>query len=294
VVLAGLSTPFDAGLDEAMLAEATVPRILFQDFWGEQNLLLGAAADLILAVDDEAADLNAKRFGAHSVVVGSARHAAYADLHIGAIRRDVRAGWGIGGGAKVVGFFGQALHRLPGYKRTVEAFIVALASMAEPFHLIVRPHPREDAEQRGRTEQLFREAGIQPIVDNGGSVENALIACDVVCSLFSTCTYDTAYLNRYSAVPVAVPISMLFDAEIASYCRQHVNFETFPYHRAGVVLSVHEPGELVGTLGQALQRSHLERIWRNAHDHLPDPGKAPRMALDAIDDFLKAWPGGKR
>jgi hypothetical protein len=294
VVLAGLSTPFDAGLDEAMLAEATVPRILFQDFWGEQNLLLGAAADMILAVDDEAADLNAKRFGARSVVVGSARHAAYADLDIGAIRRDVRAGWGIGGDVKVVGFFGQALHRLPGYRRTVEVFIDALASMAEPFHLIVRPHPREDAEQRAQTEQLFRQAGIQPIVDAGGSVENALIACDVVCSLFSTCTYDTAYLNRYSPVPVAVPISMLFDEEIASYCRQHVNFETFPYHRAGVVLSVHEPGALVRTLDQAMTRGHLERIWRNAHDYLPDPGRAPRVALDAIDEFLRAWPGGRQ
>lgn len=289
VVLVGLSTPFDAGLDEAILAEAKVPRILFQDFWGEQNLLLGTPADLILTVDEEAANLNAQRFGARSVVVGSVRHVAYANIDIGVIRRDVRTGWGLGDEAKVVGFFGQALHRLPGYKRTIKTFIEALGTIAEPFHLIVRPHPREDAEQKAETERLFHQAGIRAIVDTAGSVENALIGCDVVCSLFSSCTYDAAYLNRFSTVPVAVPISMLFDEEIASYCRQHVNFETFPYHRAGVVLSVHESWDLAGTLSQSLTQACLERIWRNAHDYLPDPCESPRLTLDTINDFLKVW-----
>src|SRR5689334_1780450 len=37
VIVTGLSTPFDASLDEAVLAEARVPTALYQDYWGEQN-----------------------------------------------------------------------------------------------------------------------------------------------------------------------------------------------------------------------------------------------------------------
>lgn len=286
-VLVGLSTPFDAGLDEAVLAEARVPTILFQDFWGEQNLLLGKPADLVLAVDDEAGLLNFERFGIRSRVVGSARHAAYAALRIADIRRDVRSRLGIDPGESVVGFFGQALHQLPGYARTVEAFVEALASVPVPFRLIVRPHPREDATQRQMTQELFRRSGIVPLVDTEGPVESALVASDVVCSLFSTCTYDTAYLNRFSPAPVAVPISMLFDAEIDTYCRQHVNFETFPYHRTGVVLSVHDRRELAPTVIRALDPSCRRQVWLSARDNLPDPGTAPARALASIDEFVQ-------
>lgn len=287
-ILAGLSTPFDAGVDEAMFAEADVPTILFQDFWGEQNLLLGKAADLVLAVDDEAATLNFKRFGIHSRVVGSARHAAYADLDIPGIRQRVRASLGIAQDENVIGFFGQALHRLPGYARTVQAFVDALASIPSSFKLIVRPHPREDQAQREQTQALFLRSGITPIVDLDGPVENALIACNVVCSLFSTCTYDAAYLNRFSAKPVAVPISMLFDPEVETYCRQHVNFETFPYHRSGVVLSIHDVSNLAPLIRQSLEYENCENVWRNAQAHLPDPAAAPRLALDAVAEFLSA------
>lgn len=287
VILAGLSTPFDAGLDEAMLAEANVPTILFQDFWGEQNLLLGKAADLVLAVDEEAAILNFKRFGIRSKVVGSARHAAYADLDIPSIRRRVRVRLGIAPDERVVGFFGQALHRLSGYERTVQAFVDALASIPISFKLIVRPHPREDNEQRGRTQALFERSGIRPVVDLDGPVEDALIACNVVCSLFSSCTYDAAYLNRFSAEPVAIPISMLFDREVETYCRQHVNFETFPYHRSGVVLSVHDVLNLAPLVHQSLEHENCGNVWRNAKKHLPDPAAAPRLALDAVAEFLR-------
>lgn len=287
VVLAGLSTPFDAGLDEAMLAEATVPTVLFQDFWGEQNLLLGKPADLVLAVDDEAGLLNFERFGIRSRVVGSARHAAYAALRIADTRQDVRSRLGIAPSESVVGFFGQALHQLPGYARTVEAFVTALAAIPVPFRLIVRPHPREDAAQRRMTQELFRRSGIVPVGDVEGPVERALIACDVVCSLFSTCTYDTAYLNRFSPEPVAVPISMLFDEEIDAYCRQHVNFETFPYHRAGVVLSVHNRQDLAPTIRRSLESSCRREVWLSARANLPDPGAAPARVLAAIDEFLQ-------
>ncbi len=285
-VMVGLSTPFDAGIDEAVLAEAKVPTILFQDFWGEQNLLFGKPADLVLAVDDEANLLNLKRFGIRSQVVGSARHAAYKDLSIPSIRQNVRHRLGISQNEDVIGFFGQALHSLPGYARTVDAFINALAEIARPFRLIVRPHPREDSAQRRMTEALFKRAGIEPLVDCGSAVEGALIASDVVCSLFSTCAYDTAYLNRLSSTPVAVPISMLFDEEILAYCQQHVNFDTFPYHHSGVVIPVHDVTELASTLVRALEPSFRQDVWLRSHDKLPDPSSAPARVVAATHEFL--------
>jgi len=70
-VLVGLSTPFDAGLDEAILAETTVPSSLLQDFWGEQNLLFGRGADQILGIDLQALERNAERYQVPTTTVGT-------------------------------------------------------------------------------------------------------------------------------------------------------------------------------------------------------------------------------
>lgn len=285
-ILVGLSTPFDAGLDEAMLAVADVPTILFQDFWGEQNLILGKAASLVLAVDAEAAKLNMERFGISSKIVGSARHAAYIQMDIGEIRQRIRTRLRVKPEEMVIGFFGQALHSLPGYARTLDCFIEALQGVGRPFKLIVRPHPRENESQREKTEALFLSSGIEPSFDLEGSVENSLVACDVVCSLFSTCTYDSAYLNRFSKAPIAVPISMLFDAEIEAYCRQHVNFSSFPYHVNEVVIPVFESASLTDTIANSMEPQRRKEIWANAQHHLPDPAQAPQNALDEIYNFV--------
>jgi hypothetical protein len=283
VVMTGLSTPFDAGLDEAILSESPVPTILFQDFWGEQNLLLGKGADHILAVDEEAVLLNRRRYGVDSILVGSARHAAYRALNSTGARSRLRARLGIPDDAPLIGFFGQALHHLPGYQRTVEHFVAAVAALPGPaVGVLVRPHPREDQQQRAATVALFAASGLTVVHAPDGTVEDALMTCDVSCSLFSTCTYDAAYLNRFAAAPVTVPLSMLFDPEIVRYCEQHVNFATFPYHRVGAVLAVHDPDALGQTLAEALQSPVKQAVWQRAHEHLPDPGRAPRLALEAV------------
>jgi hypothetical protein len=188
--------------------------------------------------------------------------------------------------ARVIGFFGQALHHLDGYRRTVMQFVQTLAAMEEPVTLLVRPHPRENAQQRSATAALFTDSGLSWVSAQEGTVEDALISCDVACSLFSSCTYDAAYLNRFSSHPVTVPVSMLFDPEIVSYCEQHVNFETFPYHRMGAVLAVHDPDQLPSVLSQSLLPSVHQTVWLRAHEHLADPAAAPQLALDTIAHFL--------
>jgi hypothetical protein len=280
-VLVGLSTPFDAGIDEAVLAEAQVPSSLMQDFWGEQNLILGRGADYILAIDEQAAERNLARFGKPSIVVGSARHSAYAALDIGACRARVRATAGFAASDLVVGFFGQALHAMPGYQRTLSRFIECVGAI-EDVRLVLRPHPREDATQRRQTEQMFFNAGLAATDVGAGPVEEALAACDVVVSLFSICTFDAAYLNRFAPAPVAVPMSLLFDEEIAAYCRQHGNYFDFAHHTLGLVMPVYSAADLPAKLQLALQPESKRNAWKRAHRHLPDPAAAPRLVLEHI------------
>jgi hypothetical protein len=280
VVLSGLSTPFDASLDEAVLAEARVPTALYQDFWGEQNLILGRGADHILAIDEQAAERNQARFGDPGIVVGSARHAAYAELDILDARARMRNKIGTDAGAVIVGFFGQALHSLPGYRRTITEFISAALTIEAAF--LLRPHPRETAEQRLETERLFAGSGLNVTVDSSPEVESALAACDVVVSLFSICTFDASYLNRFSTQPIAVPMSLLFDDEIAAYCRQHGSYIDFSHHTQGLVTPVYQAAALADTLRDAVTTEARRQAWARAHLYLPDPVQAPRRVLDAI------------
>lgn len=282
VVLTGLSTPFDASLDEAILAEARVPTALYQDFWGEQNLILGRGADHILAIDQQAADRNRDRFDHSSTVVGSARHSAYASLDIAAARRRVRQAIGASDEEPIVGFFGQALHRMPGYRRTVAHFIACMSELANPPRLILRPHPREDAAQRAETAAMFATAGLDMAPSPQGSVEDAIVASDVVVSLFSICTFDAAYLNRFAQAPVTVPMSLLFDEEIAAYCRQHGNYFDFAHHTQGLVKPVYDAGELRGALDNALLPETRRDVWARAQRYLPDPAQAPQRVLNHL------------
>jgi hypothetical protein len=279
VILTGLSTPFDASLDEAILAEARVPTALYQDFWGEQNLILGRGADHILAIDQQAAERNLARFGKPSIVVGSARHSAYATLDIDGCRARVRRSINASGEQHVIGFFGQALHALPGYRRTVTQFIDSVRTIKD-VRLILRPHPRENAAQREETRSMFAKAGLDAAFVSDGAVEDALAACDVVVSLFSICTFDAAYLNRFASSPMAVPMSLLFDQEIAAYCRQHGNYFDFAHHTQGLVKPVYEAEQLPEALAQAVRPEARHEAWQRAHEFLPDPALAPQRVLD--------------
>ena len=281
-VLAGLSTPFDGGIDEAVLACANVPTFLLQDFWGEQNRFFGKGADVAFALDDAARKRNADRFNLPSVVVGSARHAAYAALDLPAMRRNMRRTLNVPGASPVIGFFGQALNHLAGYRRTVLAFIQAVAAFGPGVTLIVRTHPRESAAHKAETRAMFDAAGIATITLDDGAVDDILPACDIVCSLFSNCTYDASYQNWFSPEPLSVPVSMLFDPEIAEYYRERVDFEGLPIHVHGLVIPVYRQAHLKAVLADGLRPEARRDIWLRAKAALPDPTAAPGLILDTI------------
>jgi len=284
-VLCGLSTPFDGGLDEAMTAVFSGPKFVMQDFWGEANQFFGARAQTYFALDEEAVRLSKFRHGLNAISVGSPRHSAYQYMDIPLIRARERKRIGASEETTVVGFYGQALHRVSGYRNTLNAWVDAMISQQTEFKALYRPHPREDNSDVIWTMQRFKEAGMSCVISEGKEVERSLLACDVVCSAFSNCTYDVAYLNYFSKDPIITPVSLFFDPEIVEYFHKMVKLEEFPYLKSGLVLPVNEAGDLPSVLTSAGAKHVKEKYWCAAK-HLPSPVKAPELVLSHIQSAL--------
>jgi hypothetical protein len=239
-VLVGLSTPIDGGIDEAILAEATVPTFLLQDFWGECNDFFGRTADIFFVLDETAKQCNTERFGTESVIVGSARHSAYATQDFFKIKRHKRRLLGIDQDAQVIGYFAQALHHMEGYHRTVRSFIEAVEQMPRKVTILLRKHPRETSDHFQTTVQLFEQSYLEVVIDNNGFVEDCLATCDVVCSMFSNCAYDASFQNFYSPSPLLIPMVMLFDPQISAWFSERIDLKTLPTFTKKLVVPVYE------------------------------------------------------
>ncbi len=280
-VLCGLSTPFDGGIDEAVTASFQGPRFVMQDFWGEANLLFGQKADLYFALDAEGVRLSAERHNISAAAIGSPRHSAYSSMNIASIRQTVRDRLAIEPGTAVMGFFGQALHSIDGYRRTLNAWADAVAAQPGPCVIIYRPHPRERAEDASWSYQRLANSGVRCVLVDQGDVEHSLLACDVVCSAFSNCTYDVAYLNYFSDKPLISPVALFFDRDIVDYFHRMVRLAEFPYLKAGLVMAVRQESDLADTLARAATSEEKTLSWRQARK-LADPAAAPTRVLDAI------------
>lgn len=281
VILSGLSTPFDGGLDEAVLAERNVTAYLLQDFWGEINDFFGGSPDACFVLDAEAAALSAQRSDCATMIVGSPRHAAYDRIDSWGMRKTLREELGIMAGAPLVGLFGQALHANPGYRRTIDAWCEAVRAIgAVPLY---KPHPRESADDIAYTTETLRKHRLDARLPSAtASVEAVISACDVVTAAFSNCLYDAAFLNHFSEKPLVSPVALFFDPEIVSYFRSIVNLDSFPYLRAGLVEPVAGAGALKGSLASALTEETKRRYWANARANLEHPVRAVSMILDEL------------
>lgn len=287
-VLCGLSTPFDGGIDEAVLARTRVPSFMFQDFWGEQNNLFGRGADLLLVLDQVAADLTWSRHAAPSVIVGSPRHAMYSDIDGPSRRRAVRTQLRLPPHVPVIGLFGQALHALRGYLRTIECWAAAVAKFPGPCIAAYRPHPRESEADRRRTLELLQSSGVEQVCMLDGGVEDSLLCCDVVCSAFSNCTYDVAYLNYFASQPLLVPLCLFFDVEVVDYFRQIVQLDEWPYMKADLALPIYEASQLGARLVEAVGENAKRRYWEAAKRNLISPLGSTQRVLDVIDSMLQS------
>lgn len=279
VLLCGLSSPGEGGIDEALLARRQAPACVMQDFWGEQNDFFGRGPDAVFVLDESAAALSRARHGTPALVTGSPRHGEYGRLDIAAARLAVRSRFGIDPGAPVAGLFGQHLHDRPGYRRTLAAWAGAALGMPRGTRFVYRPHPRELPGERAETLSWLAEAGLAVATLDEATTEEALVACDAACTVFSNCAYDAAYLNYFSAAPLVTPMMLLFDAEMASLYASLAPFDELPYHSQGLVAAVRERAALGAALAEAIGEAGKARAWRAARQSLPDPSlAASRMA----------------
>ena len=282
-ILSGLSTPFDGGIDEAILAVAKgkIPTIVMQDFWGEANKFFGVIADCYLSLDAEAVRITYERHNAISVALGSPRHAHIGKIPLLKFRNMLRKELEIDQNALVIGLFGQALHRLEGYYATIQYWSSSLKHFSKKIVAVYRSHPREKEEETFKTIELIKETGLECKRIQHEKVEHSLLMCDVVCSAFSNCSYDASYINYYAIEPLLVPMLLLFNEEVSQYLRSKVCLEQFPYLKDGMALAVNRPEELEEKLNYAISKKGKKDIWL-ACKQLPDPCRASSRALEVI------------
>jgi hypothetical protein len=278
-ILVGLSHFNEAGVDEAFLAcSGGLPTFAMQDFWGDVNWCLGAPARLYFVIDAEAARLTWERHRLRSEVVGSPKHMTYARLDALALRRVTRRRHGLDASKTVVGYFGQPLHELAGYRTTMTAFARAAARAFPNAVLLYRPHPRETPEMIAASRQHLADAELPLVLGEGGGAETWLAACDVVCSCYSTCCYDSLFLSRYASRPMAAVVYLLFDPEVQQHAQKVNGFATLPPVRQGLARCVEHPDDLESVLAEAASAEARWLTWRRARGFLPDVlGSADRI-----------------
>lgn len=281
VVLCGLSSPSEGGIDEALMAQRKTTGIVFQDFWGELNGFFGGMPDLVLVIDHAAATQTRQRHGIQTCVTGSPRHGTYRYFDSYTTRQHVRSTLGMDD-KLVFGLLGQPLHAREGYRRTLEVWRHALLEFASPPTVLYRPHPRESTAQQSWTQDWLKASGLKAIFYADGSTEQALAACDVVCSVMSNCAYDAAYLNYFSTRPLVSPVLMLFDAELRSFYEGIVKIQDLPYLSEHLALPVWNAQDLASTLKGAATPPVQQQLWRAAQAALEDASTACDRILEAI------------
>ncbi|RYX23339.1 hypothetical protein D7267_01590 [Legionella pneumophila] len=277
IILSGLSSPGEAGIDEAIIAvcPAHIKTFILQDFWGEVNFFFEKLADCYLCIDHHAAEITKKRFNAKTRVIGSPRHAIYQTLNIEEQRNYIREHFNITQSTKTIGLFGQALHGLPGYMETISQWLEAcLQQEKTKLVILYRPHPRESEADKEETIRLLNSSGLEWKILSTQLVEESLLACDLVCSFFSNCLYDAAYLNYFSLRPILTPVVLNFHPQIKNYTNQLNLYEISPYRKQELAFFCEYPHTLAKDIDYLLSSECSHKYWLHSKVKLEHPTKS--------------------
>lgn len=287
VILAGLSTPGDAGIDEAMVcvAKGRKPTFVMQDFWGEINNFFGVMADSYFCLDEKAAELTGSRYQVSTKILGSPKHAHYAKIDFVERRNILRKKLNIKNDEIVIGFFGQALHALVGYGDTLQQWAKAMSELSVPVHAAYRPHPRERAIDVLKTIEIFKKIGLNFTLLTHGESEDSLIVCDVVCSPFSNCSYDASYINYFCDIPFVVPVNLLFNKEVHQYIYKIIHTHQTPYVEMGLALNIEVQSSLKDILEFSISSEGREQVWQ-ASKQLSNPVNSATEALSILTGVI--------
>ncbi len=285
IVLTGISGP-DIGVDEAMLCAATsnsAGPYALQSYWGDLNESLNGRPGTVFVLDAYAANLTKQRVTVNTLVVGSIKHEGYEYLDIDQLQSNFRNAVDVGGTNLVLTFCGQPLQEVRGYYETIEKFSDALGDMLNSDAIVVyRPHPKEPSRMRDWTKQKLGAVKARFLVNEESSIEEVLAGSDIVVSAFSTCGYDLQQLIRVSKKPLAVPLYLMFNPELASWYKQYTGLESIPMCTGSMAIDVRNYDELPASLARVQKAEIRQHCFEEVHERMLTPEKSSLRILNHL------------
>lgn len=271
IILTSLSGP-DYGIDEAVLAispENNCGPYSLQAYWGDINENLQAKAKTYFVIDRFAANITQKRISAKTCVVGSLKHEAYADIHPKAFRDKFRKELNVRQSDYVIGFYGQPLNGVKGYKETVSSFSKSVSEVKKNVIIVYRPHPKESLESKKWTEKQLRLSGKPFKMDIGIEIEPGLCGADLIVSAFSTCCYDAQQMIRVSSEPLGIPVYLRFNLDLVSWYEKHTHLEKIPMTGSEMAIEITDSKVMTVVLENALEKRKQRDCWASIHKRFP-------------------------
>lgn len=283
VILCGTSANLDLGVDEVIhLVRDRIPAAAFQYHWGQWNKILERGADVQLVLDDEALRLTHLNGCQSAIIVGSPRHIGYENLKIQENRARLRHDLGLPLMSTVHSFFGQALHQLDGYADTVRFWAQTFSGSDRGQYFLYIPNPRESEDDYLRTISIFKEEKLNIQKANHLSPEESILASDYIYSLFSSCSFDAAYLNRFSTAPLVVPVNLFFNQQIRRYFIEATGMQEQPFFNLGIAEVIRCQEELVNLVIDIKQEGFKNKYWLASHHKLPRASLASEKILNIV------------
>jgi hypothetical protein len=285
IVVTGLSSPKQAGIDEVLVKQAMIAKTCsistVQDFWGECNFLDGVKPQRLFVQDAFAKTRTEARHKVPCIVVGSTRHDRYAQIDPAQLRLRYRETIKADS-SKVLTFLGQSLHQVPGYHEHLHALGQCMEGLCKDVVSYYRPHPRESESDIKTTLQFLNQGNARVDLAHEADLESVLCGSDISISMFSNCLYDAAYLNRVSKEPITNPVSVILSSHLQTTLKESfaLDINDLPYASTGIA-SVVRPDETFN-ISELMDVARQKRAWENAQTTLKRPGDASHTILEHL------------
>lgn len=287
-VFTGISGP-DKGIDELTLTEAankSIKRYALQSMWGDFNKNIKIYPNTLFVLDHFASELNQQLHpDIINVEVGSIKHSHLDQEPIIDFRIAFREELQVVNDTKVLGFYGQPLAQIDGYKNTIKLLVNALQQWPKDFVLFYRPHPKEPQSLRSYTNKLFESLHCPYFIDNENNVFKSLAGADVVLSAFSTCAIDALYMNQELNQAINSSVYLWYDKELINWWQTYNPIDQLPLTSDPcLIYRVDNANAICHTIELAIKRK--QQIKERAKDYLPNNHCAANIICQTLANDL--------
>ena len=284
VILTGISGP-DYGLDEAMLSIAPKSKYgpyALQSYWGDINKNLSGRAKTYFVNDSFAARLTHKRTTGHINIVGSLKHELYSDIDIKYLRDNFRDSLCKNSKVNIIGFYGQPLEDINGYKETILSFSQSILELENDILIVYRPHQKESQDLQKWTKEKLQLSGKELVLDNNEEIEPSLCGCDIIVSAFSTCCYDAQQLIKSSLTPLGIPVYLMFNPHLVDWYKKYTKLDNIPMTESGMAVEITDSTTMTQTMSSMFGYESQRACWESIRNHFPDSMNASKNIVNVI------------